>query len=169
MSAADPAVDYQHAILDVWATNDRLNQMLITSIDEGAWRASPPGRMRRTPASLFAHIHNSRLMWLKQVARHKKLPAKLDGAKCSRRQAGATLARSATAVGEVLAAALAQPGGRIAQFGAPFAFFNYLAWHEAHHRGQILTLARLAGYALPEDATYGIWITLRQRGLAASR
>jgi len=35
--------------------------------------------------------------------------------------------------------------------------FCYMFSHEAHHRGQILMLARQLGYRLPQRAEAGIW------------
>jgi uncharacterized damage-inducible protein DinB len=35
--------------------------------------------------------------------------------------------------------------------------FAYMFCHEAHHRGQILMLARQLGYRLPDQAAYGAW------------
>ena len=35
--------------------------------------------------------------------------------------------------------------------------FGYLISHDAHHRGQISTLARQVGHPLPKQATFGMW------------
>jgi uncharacterized damage-inducible protein DinB len=35
--------------------------------------------------------------------------------------------------------------------------FAYMFAHEAHHRGQVIALARQLGYRLPEAAANGIW------------
>jgi uncharacterized damage-inducible protein DinB len=36
-------------------------------------------------------------------------------------------------------------------------FIGYSISHDAHHRGQISTLARLMGYPLPQKAMFGMW------------
>jgi uncharacterized damage-inducible protein DinB len=35
--------------------------------------------------------------------------------------------------------------------------FSYMFAHEAHHRGQVIMLARQLGYRLPDKAAYRIW------------
>jgi len=45
-----------------------MNQLLLAHLDPRAWRAQLPGtnpRAGRTIAAIFAHLHNSRLVWLK--------------------------------------------------------------------------------------------------------
>jgi uncharacterized damage-inducible protein DinB len=36
-------------------------------------------------------------------------------------------------------------------------FLSYFVAHEAHHRGQLVLLARQLGQPLPKDATHGLW------------
>ena len=36
-------------------------------------------------------------------------------------------------------------------------FMVYLVAHEAHHRAQIVLVARELGYRLPQDVTSGLW------------
>ncbi len=147
-----------HALLEAYAVNERMNQHLLAHLDERAWRAEPPGGKGRTIAAIFAHIHNVRHMWLEVSAKGTKIPAKLDRNTCTRKQAMAALAKSAEAVGKLLAAGLAHPDGRVKDFRPDVAgFFGYVVAHEAHHRGQICMLARQVGYPLAQEAHYGMW------------
>ena len=34
---------------------------------------------------------------------------------------------------------------------------NYFVAHEAHHRGQLILIARQLGHALPREVTSGLW------------
>ena len=36
-------------------------------------------------------------------------------------------------------------------------FLTYFVAHEAHHRGQLVTLARQLGHRLPAEVTNGLW------------
>ena len=47
------------AAVQIFAANDRMNQVLIEHLDPTAWRAKPPGMARsRTIAAIFTHMHN---------------------------------------------------------------------------------------------------------------
>ena len=51
-------------LLETYAANDRMNQLLLEHLDPRAWRASPEGQNTcegRTLAAIFAHLHNNRL------------------------------------------------------------------------------------------------------------
>ncbi len=146
-----------HALLEAYAVNERTNQHLLAHLDDQAWRAEPSGGKGRTIAATFAHIHNVRHMWLEVSAKGTKIPAKLDRNTCTRKQAMAALAKSAEAIGKLLAAALAHPDGRVKDFRPDVAGFSgYAVAHEAHHRGQICMLARQVGHPRPGSALRGV-------------
>src|SRR5215470_15922317 len=176
-----PTADFRQALLETFAVNDRINQLILEHLDARAWRAKPPGRNARTIAAIFAHVHNIRRKWLRLSAPHLKLPAQLDRTRCTQHQAGAALAESAERCSVMLAEALAGPGGRVKQFrrdgwARPWpggvAMFTYMVSHEAHHRGQVCMLAHQLGFRLPIKAAYGIWFwekLWKQCGFAGPR
>jgi uncharacterized damage-inducible protein DinB len=133
-----------------FAVNERINQMLIERLDPAAWRAKPAGKVR-TIAAIFTHMHNVRTKWIRLTAPQLKVPAQLNRAGCTPRQARAGLAESAARCEEMLAEALGDGGGRVEKFrrdgwarpwpvGAEM--LCYMIAHEAHHRGQVCMLAR---------------------------
>jgi uncharacterized damage-inducible protein DinB len=145
------------ALLDAFDTNDAIDRYLIENLPGEAWRADPPGGKGRTVAAMVAHMHNVRVMWLKATARGSAIPAQLDRAKVTPRQALAAFTESAGALRAVLAAALAA-GGRVKGFKPDVAgFLGYLIAHDAHHRGQICMLARQVGHPLAQKAMFGMW------------
>ncbi len=160
-----PAPDFRQGMLETYAVNDCMNQLLLEHLDPRAWRAKLPGRKGRTIAAIFAHVHNIRCKWLRLSAPHLKLPARLT-ARCTQKQARAALAESTTRCSEMLADALAPPKGRVKNFlrdgwarpwPAGAAMFAYMISHDAHHRGQVCMLAHQLGFPLPIKAAYGIW------------
>ena len=102
-------------------------------------------------------MHNVRLMWLKSAGDTAELPAKLEEAGFSKKDAIKALAVSNRAMHDVLARALAGDG-RIKGFKPDVgSFMAYLFAHDGHHRGQITMMAREAGHPLSKSAGFGLW------------
>src|SRR5258708_380278 len=66
--------EIRDTLLETYASNDAMNQLILANLDPRAWRAQPPGEKGsgRTIAAIFAHLHNCRLKWLKRSAPHLK-------------------------------------------------------------------------------------------------
>lgn len=145
------------AIIKAFAANDRINQFLIGSLDEPAWRAEPPGGKGRCVAAIVSHMHNNRLMWLKMTGHRSGLPHPLDRRTVTRSRALKALTASCQAMTKALKEALGGDG-RVKKFPPDVVgFFAYQISHDAHHRGQILMLARQTGHPLPDRGRYGVW------------
>ena len=151
------------AVLAAFDTNDRINHYLIENLPAESWRAEPPNGKGRDIASIVAHMHNVRLMWLKAAGgkpspeQDQKIPGQLDRLKVTPAQASKGLAESRAALHEVLKASLAGDG-RVKGFRPDVAgFVGYLIAHDAHHRGQITMLARHAGHPISQKAMFGMW------------
>jgi len=160
--------EIRDSLLETYACNDAMNQLILAELDPRAWRAQLPGEKRggRTIAAIFAHLHNCRLNWLRNSAPHLKCPAPLDPDRCTIKQAAAAHRKSGAQCLRMLADALsASPKRRVAKFArgswaqtwpAGGTMFAYMFSHEAHHRGQILMLAHQLGYRLLHT-TPGVW------------
>jgi uncharacterized damage-inducible protein DinB len=145
------------SLLNAFDTNDRINQYMIESLPEEAWRADPPECKGRTIAAIVAHIHNVRVMWLKAAAKGSKIPEQLERSTVTPAQALKALDQSRGALSAVLKSAV-ESDGRVKGFKPDVAgFFGYLIAHDAHHRGQICMLARQVGHPLPQKAMFGMW------------
>ena len=156
VAAAAPP-DLAAEVLATFALSQRMNRLLIESLDDAAWNAEPPGGKGRTIAAIVAHVHNVRHMWLVACAPGARVPAKLDRHRVTRRQALAALDASHEALAAVIGDALAS-GARLRNFPAgAVRFAGYHLAHEAHHRGQIASLARLCGHPIPQATTFALW------------
>jgi len=145
------------ALLNAFAINDRINQYTIDNLPAEAWRAQPPEGKGREVASIVAHMHNVRLMWLKAAAKGSKIPDQLDRHTVTPAQAKKALAQSHAALHAVLKSAL-ESDGRVKGFKPDVAAsFGYLIAHDAHHRGQVAMLARQTGRPVPQKAIFGMW------------
>lgn len=150
------AFDIAGALLNSYATNDRINHYLVRNVAVEAWTMPPPEGKGRTISAIFAHMHNVRCMWLKAVGYQGAMPEKLER-HSSQERAIAALETSGAALSIVIAAALAGDG-RIKGFKPDVAgFLGYLFSHDAHHRGQASMLARQLGFPLSKSATFGMW------------
>ncbi|HET9167705.1 MAG TPA: DinB family protein [Candidatus Angelobacter sp.] len=159
-----PAHEFREALLESYTVSERMNQLILAHLHPKAWRAKPPGRNARAIVAIFTHMHNIRRKWLRLSAPHIKLPAELDRAKCSQRQASAALSESAKRCIEMIDDAFAD--GQVKHFHrdgwarpwpAGAAMFTYMIVHDAHHRGQVCMLAHQLGFPLPLKAAYGMW------------
>ena len=162
----DAGAALRQVLVESYAINERMNQIVLEHLDPAAWRARVPGSKVRTIAAIVAHVHNIRRKWLRLSAPHLKLPASLDRASCTQKQAQAALLESAARCSEMLAEALLQPQGRVETFlrdgwAKPWpagpAMLAYMISHDAHHRGQVCMLAHQLGFPLPTKAASGIW------------
>ncbi len=162
--------EFRDVMIETYAANDLMNQLLLANIDPRAWRAAPVRSKHhdgRTVAMIFAHLHNNRLSWIRNSAPHLKVPAPLDPARCTIRQARAAHRQSSRQCLAMLTDALSEgPSRRVTKYSrgswsqtwpAGASMFAYMFAHEAHHRGQIIMLTHQLGFRLPVHAAYGVW------------
>ena len=167
MTTRQPKVHTQlgRAAVQIFAANDRMNQILIEHLDPAAWKPSRPAKpapSRRSSRTCTTYASK----WIRLTAPHLKVPPQLNRAHCTPRQARAGLAESAARCAEMLAEALGGGGGRVEKFhrdgwAKPWPvgpeMLCYMLSHEAHHRGQVCMLAHQLGFPLPNKVAYGIW------------
>ncbi len=157
----------QDPLLGAWNTNRRITSLLIESIPGPLWRATIPGIPTRTVRSVAAHLHNSRRNWVKTLgAEHGILvPERVDPRTVTPRQLVSALNRSSRGIAALLQLGKSH-GGQVPASKA-YVWRNlaldvdhvltYFVAHEAHHRGQIVMVARQLGYRLPQSVTAALW------------
>ena len=155
-----PPLDLAAAIRDAWRTNHRATVLLVENVPAEAWAAPAPGLPRKSIRTIAAHLHNSRRAWLRTLgAPHGiAIPDGVDKRTVTRKQLVAALNSSGRAMEELLSFG-SRHGGRIPPTKAyvwrnlPLDIAHVLAYfvaHEAHHRGQISSLARMSGAPIPQ-------------------
>jgi uncharacterized damage-inducible protein DinB len=155
---AGARADLAVALVESYAVNDRMNQVVLNHLDPSAWRAKTPGNRGRTIAAVFCHMHNIRRKWIRLSAPHLEVPAPFDRARCSENQAKKALAQSAARCCEMIAStATFQRDGWAKPWPSGAAMVAYMIAHDAHHRGQVCMLAAQLGFPLPEKATSRMW------------
>ncbi len=146
-------------ILDTWRIHHRINLYLLDAIAPEALQGTPTGMKGRSVGETFAHMHNTRLMWLEVAA-----PDLMEGlARLEKSQAAGNedLQQALTISGEAIETLLQRAmaaGGKIKGFKPhALAFMGYLISHDSHHRGEIGLLLSQMGYRLDKKVDYGMW------------
>ncbi|MGE0439043.1 MAG: DinB family protein [Gemmatimonadales bacterium] len=169
--AAAP-VTLADGVLAAWQTNARCSAFLVEHLPARLWSASVP-QARRTIGSIAVHLHNSRSRWVRTLGReHGIRVPPLLGRSAGRAEVLKALPRSAQGIADILSLGLDHGG--VVPPSAGYVWRNlpldvahvltYFSAHEAHHRGQIIALARILGQRLPAEAVNGVWLWhLRRR------
>ncbi len=159
--------DLRDTILDTWRTSNRLTVYLVEHLPTELWDCAVPGAPRRTIRMIAGHLHNSRCMWIKTLGQELGIPVprSVDRRRVGRKELMPALERSARGILRLLVVGCEQ-GGTIPAASTyiwrnlPLDVGHVLAYfvaHEAHHRGQIVLVARALGYRLPSAVTEGLW------------
>lgn len=162
-----PEPDVGASVLAAWRTNNRVTMQLIESLPSDLWELQVPGVPQRTIRAIAAHLHNIRCRWLTTLGQEHGItaPARVDHRRVAPRQVITALKRSSTAMEALLDLGLASQGHVPPSKGYVWRnlsldvghVLTYFIAHEAHHRGQIVMVARQTGHRLPAATTAALW------------
>jgi uncharacterized damage-inducible protein DinB len=159
--------DLRATILGSWRTNALVTQQFVAQLPAEIWSAVIPGMPRRTVRSIAAHLHNARSRWLRTLGLPLGIavPPLVNPHRATRAQVTSALTRSARGIEALLERGIAE-GGAVPATKA-YTWRNlpldvghvlaYFAAHEAHHRGQLVMVARQLGHRLPDSVVGGLW------------
>jgi len=162
-----PTLDLRASLLSAWRTNNRVTVQLIERLPPALWDLAVPGGPRRTIRAIAAHLHNARCMWVKTLGQEHGIaaPSRVDHRRVTPWQLVAALKRSSAGIEALLKLGFAAEG-RVPP-SKRYVWRNlsldvghvltYFVAHEAHHRGQIIMVARQTGHRLPRTTSGGLW------------
>jgi uncharacterized damage-inducible protein DinB len=167
-ASAKPTADFLvESMLAAWRTNNQVTMQLIQRLPSGLWSLAVPGGQQRTIRAIATHLHNARCMWLKTLGREHGIatPARVNHRRVTPRQVVAALKRSSAGMEALLKLGFAGQGQVPPSKGYVWRnlsldvghVLTYFIAHEAHHRGQIVMVARQTGHRLPATITAGLW------------
>jgi uncharacterized damage-inducible protein DinB len=159
--------DLADTLVPAWRTTNRITVFLVEHLSPALWAANVPGARRRTVRMIAGHIHNARRMWIRTLGQEHgiEIPGAVDRHRASAKQVVQALDRSSRGMISLLTLGC-DHGGRIPASAAytwrnlPLDVGHVLAYfvaHEAHHRGQIVMIARQLEFRLPVEVTAGLW------------
>jgi uncharacterized damage-inducible protein DinB len=148
-------LDVERELLDAFDHAARVSDYLVSTLPPAVWRAAPPGG-GRSIAAIVAHMQGVRRTFARMGGATVTPP--VDRARTTPAQARRALAQSRKALLALFRASLARGETRVK--GMPRRTVDmmvYLAEHDAHHRGQICSIARGLGHRLPTNVAMRIW------------
>lgn len=157
-------VDSVAALIAAWRTSNRVTTYLVENLPAALWSETVPGSPRQSVRSIAAHLHNARCSWIKSLgAKHGvAAPTRVDRRRVRASELTRALSRSSAGIVELIQLGAARGGSVPPASWQNFPtdlvhFVSYFVAHEAHHRGQLILLARQLGHRLPASVTNGVW------------
>jgi uncharacterized damage-inducible protein DinB len=150
-------LEVEQELIEAFRRSGRVSEYLVSVLPAGIWRTAPAGGRGRSIAAMVAHMQSVRRTFAR-MGGARPGPPPLDSKKATPLQARRALARSTEDLARLFESALRSRNARVK--GMPrrlVDMLTYLIQHDAHHRGQICTLARDLGHRFSGDDSMRMW------------
>ena len=137
-----------------WDLNNKVTLYLLDNI-KTEWLTTKLNDKGRSIGEQFLHINNIRSYWIGKVG--EKIDLKLDKKYSkNKRKLEEALQKSSQKMNETMFSIFQQETIK-GYKPNPFAFFSQMIAHEAHHRGQIMTIITRNDLPIDKSVNFGLW------------
>jgi uncharacterized damage-inducible protein DinB len=150
-------LDVERELLEAFRQSGHVSEYLVEVLPAALWRMRPPGDRGRSIAAIVAHMQSVRRTFAR-MGGARPGPPSLDRMRSTPAQARRALRQSTDDLTRLFETALAARQTRVK--GMPRRVVNmlmYLVQHDAHHRGQITSLATNLGHQFASQDVMRIW------------
>jgi uncharacterized damage-inducible protein DinB len=150
-------LEVEAELLEAFRHSGMVSEYLVSLVPQRLWRMSPASCRGRTIAAIVAHLQGVRRTFAR-MGGARPGPPSLDRKTVTALQARKALHQSTDQLSHLFETALRARQARVK--GMPrraVDMLTYLIQHDAHHRGQICTLARDLGHEFGASDMTRIW------------
>jgi uncharacterized damage-inducible protein DinB len=150
-------LEVERELLEAFAQSALATEYLVQVLPTALWRTPPPSGRGRSISAIVAHIQSVRRMFAR-MGGARPGPPSLDRNRSTAVQARRALRQSTEDLSHLFETALDGRQARVK--GMPRRTVNMLAYvmqHDAHHRGQICSLARDLGHEFASEDIMRLW------------
>jgi uncharacterized damage-inducible protein DinB len=149
-------LEVERELVESFARNGFVNEYLVSVLPDRLWRMPPPVGSR-TIAAIVAHMQSVRRTFAR-MGGARPGPPTIDRLTTTKAQAQRALRQSTDDLAAMFEAAIAAGQARVK--GQPRRVVDmmiYLMQHDAHHRGQIFTIAKALGHEFRGEDVTRVW------------
>lgn len=146
----------ERELLEAFRQSGLVNEYLVKVLPTALWRTAPPSGRGRSVAAIVAHMQSVRRTFAR-MGGARPGPPSLDRNRSTPLEARRALRQSTEDLARLFETAFAARQACVK--GRPRRVVNmlvYLMQHDAHHRGQICSLARVLGHEFASENTMRI-------------
>jgi uncharacterized damage-inducible protein DinB len=150
-------LEVERELLEAFSQSGLATEYLVKVLPTALWRTPPPSGRGRSMAAIVAHIQSVRRTFAR-MGGARPGPPSLDRNRSTAVQARRALRQSTEDLARLFETALTGRQARVR--GMPRRVVNmlvYLIQHDAHHRGQICSLARDLGHEFRSEDIMRLW------------